>query len=45
MSSVKSTFSPKNGRKIPELNFYLDSTLDYAQRINKILDNLDLKEK
>jgi ribosome-binding factor A len=35
----------KRIRKIPELNFYLDSTLDYAQRINKILDNLDLKEE
>ena len=35
----------KRIRKIPELNFYLDSTLDYAQRINKILDNLDLGEE
>jgi ribosome-binding factor A len=32
----------KRIRKIPELNFYLDSTLDHAQRINKLLDNLDL---
>lgn len=35
----------KRIRKIPELNFYLDTTLDHAQRINKLLDNLDIGEK
>ena len=31
----------KRIRKIPELNFYLDNTMDHAQRINKLLDDLD----
>jgi len=30
----------KRIRKIPELNFYLDNTLDHAERINKLLKNL-----
>lgn len=30
----------KRIRKIPELNFYLDETMDHAERINKLLDNL-----
>ena len=30
----------KRIRKIPELNFYLDTTMDNAERINSILDNL-----
>jgi ribosome-binding factor A len=30
----------KRIRKIPELNFYLDNTMDHAQRINKLLDEL-----
>ncbi len=30
----------KRIRKIPELNFYLDNTMDHAERINKLLDNL-----
>ena len=30
----------KRVRKIPELNFYLDTTMDHAERINSLLDNL-----
>jgi len=30
----------KRIRKIPELHFYLDTTMDQAERINKLLDNL-----
>jgi len=30
----------KRIRKIPELNFYLDNTMDHAQRINKLLEDL-----
>ncbi len=30
----------KRIRKIPELNFYLDETMDHAARINRLLDNL-----
>ena len=30
----------KRIRKIPELNFYLDTTMDHAERINNLLDNL-----
>lgn len=30
----------KRIRKIPELNFYLDETMDNAERINKILSDL-----
>ncbi len=30
----------KRIRKIPELNFYLDNTMDHAERINNLLDNL-----
>jgi ribosome-binding factor A len=30
----------KRIRKIPELNFYLDETMDHAERINSLLDNL-----
>ncbi|MDG1045917.1 MAG: 30S ribosome-binding factor RbfA [Bacteroidia bacterium] len=30
----------KRVRKIPELNFYLDTTIDHAERINSLLDNL-----
>lgn len=30
----------KRIRKIPELNFYLDSTMDHADRINNLLNNL-----
>lgn len=30
----------KRIRKIPELSFYLDETMDHAERINKLLDNL-----
>jgi ribosome-binding factor A len=30
----------KRIRKIPELNFYLDNTMDHAERINSLLDNL-----
>jgi ribosome-binding factor A len=30
----------KRIRKIPDLNFYLDNTLEHAQRINKLLDDL-----
>ena len=30
----------KRVRKIPELNFYLDTTIDHADRINSLLDNL-----
>ena len=30
----------KRIRKIPVLNFYLDTTIDHAERINSILDNL-----
>lgn len=30
----------KRIRKIPEINFYLDNTMDHAERINKLLDNL-----
>ena len=30
----------KRIRKIPELNFYLDTTMDNAERIENILDNL-----
>jgi len=30
----------KRIRKIPEINFYLDETMDHAERINKLLDNL-----
>ncbi|MDG2454938.1 MAG: 30S ribosome-binding factor RbfA [Bacteroidia bacterium] len=30
----------KRIRKIPELNFYLDETMDHAERINSLLDKL-----
>jgi ribosome-binding factor A len=30
----------KRIRKIPELHFYLDTTMDQAERIGKLLDNL-----
>ena len=30
----------KRIRKVPELNFYLDNTVDHAERINNLLDNL-----
>ncbi|MCH1472713.1 MAG: 30S ribosome-binding factor RbfA [Bacteroidia bacterium] len=30
----------KRVRKIPELNFYLDTTMDHAERINSLLKNL-----
>ena len=30
----------KRIRKIPELNFYLDNTMDHAERINSLLDDL-----
>jgi ribosome-binding factor A len=30
----------KRIRKIPELNFYLDETIDHAERINSLLDKL-----
>ena len=29
-------------RKIPELNFFNDDTAEYSQRINNILDSLDI---
>lgn len=29
-------------RHIPELHFYLDDSMDYAENINKILDNIDI---
>lgn len=29
-------------RKIPELQFYLDDTAEYAQKINKIMDGLHI---
>ena len=29
-------------RKIPELQFFLDDTAEYAQKINKIMDGLDI---
>ena len=31
----------KRIRKIPELHFYLDTTMDNAERINKIFDDLN----
>lgn len=30
----------KSMKKIPELWFYIDKTMDHAERINKLLDNL-----
>jgi ribosome-binding factor A len=30
----------KRIRKIPRLNFYLDTTMDHAERINSLLENL-----
>jgi ribosome-binding factor A len=30
----------KRIRKVPELNFYLDRTMDHAERINNLLDRL-----
>jgi len=30
----------KRMKKVPELRFYLDKTMDHAERINKLLDNL-----
>lgn len=32
----------KRIRKIPDLHFYLDKTMDHAERINDILKDLDL---
>ena len=29
-------------RHIPELHFYLDDSMDYAENINKILDKIDI---
>ncbi len=31
-------------RTVPELTFNLDTTAEYSQKINKILDTLDVKE-
>lgn len=33
--------SVKGLRKVPELHFYLDETMDRADRINDLLNNLD----
>jgi ribosome-binding factor A len=32
-------------RKIPELEFYLDDTLDYVENINNLLKNLNIKKE
>jgi ribosome-binding factor A len=32
-------------RKIPELEFYLDETLDYVENINNLLKDLNIKKE